>query len=73
MDTPNATSRKKMALKNVARRRSIAPDRAPVDLAQLVRVHLLDGSSKVLQMKESRYFKLTVSDLVTPYYLQYGT
>jgi hypothetical protein len=49
-------TRKQAALKSMARRKSTSmpPERPPVDLAYLVRVYLLDGSSKVLQMKESR-------------------
>jgi hypothetical protein len=49
-------TRKQAALRSMARRKSTSmpPERPPVDLAYLVRIYLLDGSSKVLQMKESR-------------------
>ncbi len=45
-------TRRKSALANVALKR--APKAYDVDLKALVRVYLLDGSSKVLQMNNSR-------------------
>lgn len=58
----SATRRRSIALKNVAKRRAsgsfYAPDPVtirPPDLKQLVRVYLLDGSSKLLQMEANRY------------------
>jgi hypothetical protein len=59
MSTPSPVptkSRKQAALRSLSKRKSLADPTAPVpvDLTQLVRVYLIDGSSKTLQMKESR-------------------
>lgn len=53
--------RRASSLQSVARRQKAAPERPDVDLNQLVRVYMLDGSSKVLQAKESS----TVKDVIT--------
>ena len=59
----SSSRRKSVALKSVVSRRSSGsfsydvrelPTVRPADLKQLVRVYLLDGSSKVLQMEEER-------------------
>jgi hypothetical protein len=54
--------RRASSLQSLSRRQAqTAPDRPDVDLNQLVRVYLLDGSSKVLQAKESS----TTKDILT--------
>ena len=56
--------RRASSLQSIAtRRKSVAPERPQVDLKQLVRVYLLDGSSKVLQVKESSTVKDVLAQL----------